>query len=319
MRIGTPGQRVSDQIMRGFVARQLGIPETDAEQDALTKTAAVTDQPKTSTDHNAASCPECGANMLRKGNMERCACGYAQASPTARVANETAAQPRRASETSVAEYYKKIFPDDYVSELTGEPDAGQGGEKVEYGHVNLNKPTGDVGVKAHRVSVRRFVAEGAEDSAGECEVPDKDPTPPEAKPNGKAKETGDCKEMGGDSANSVGGPSDIPAGEKPNGKANEAGEVKTPDLGVPKGAHRRTAGGMCQKCGTALDQAGACPTCNSGAEQNQAQASRMLTREQVAAFCPECAVEMKRLGVKAISARWIASKIAERARAQRTA
>lgn len=34
---------------------------------------------------------------------------------------------------------------------------------------------------------------------------------------------------------------------------------------------RKRADGICQKCGTPLNQAGQCPTCNSGAEQAQAQ------------------------------------------------
>lgn len=331
MRIGTPGHRASDRIMQAFVSKQLGIPETEAdlpvEKTASTIKTAACDCPKgckcascdchkSAAKHTAVSCPECGSAMARRGNMERCACGYAQATA---AAQKTANQKRKASETSVTEYYKKIFPDDYVNELTGKPDSGDGGEKVEYGHVDINKPVGDVGVKAHRVSARQVLAE---DGAGDCEVPDKDPTPPDQKPNGSANEAGDAKMMGGESANSVGGPEDMPKGEKPNGSANEAGEVKTPDLGVPSKAatRKRAVGSVCAKCGTALDQSGQCPTCNGSAEQAQAQASRkMLSREQVAALCPSCADEMKRQGVKAISAEWLAKSIAGRAQELRTA
>jgi hypothetical protein len=288
--IGIPGKRVSDQIMTRFAARQLGIPETDAEVEATTKTAAAEgDCPKgckcakcmkTAGTH----CPQCGGPMAVKGNMERCACGYAQATQTAR---KTAAEKKKASETSVSEYYKKIYPDDYVSELTGTPDSGKGGEKVEYGHVSIDKPVGEVGVKASRVTAREVLGFGEEQTdvpqAGDCEVKDSKPTPKSEKPNGSANEAGDCKVQSGDSANSVGGPGDIPKGEKPNGSAGEAGDVKTPDLGVPKGA--RT----------------------------------MLTRAQIAAICPECAEQMKKDGIKAVSAEFIAKTIAARAAEARTA
>ena len=323
MRIQEPGKRASDSIMQRFAARHLGIYETDADLDAAT----AKDEPVVKTadaKKTANSCPECGGPLQVKGNMERCACGYGQATAASVKQAETT---RKASETSVAEYYKKIFPDDYVSELTGDPDSGKAGEKVEYGTLDAEKPVGSnvpggsSVTKAHRVTVREIRGFGEEQKdvpqAGDCEVPDKDPTPPKEKPNGAVNEAGDAKMMSGDSANSVGGPGDIPAGEKPNGKANEAGDVKVPDLGVPKGATRRglskKAGGACQKCGTGLNQAGQCPTCNSSAEQAQAQASKMIPREVIARWCPECAEEMKRAGVKSVSAAFIAKKIAERA------
>jgi hypothetical protein len=284
--IGIPGQRASDRIISGFVARSLNIPETEAE---LTKTAAAEECPKGCKCAKCAAktagthCPQCGGGMQTKGNMERCACGYAQATHAAKTASET---KKKASETSVAEYYKKIYPDDYVSELTGSPDSGKGGEKIEYGTVPCDKAVGDVGVKASRVSVRDILAFGEEQTdvpeAGKCEVPDKKPIPKSEKPNGAVNEAGDCHDMGGDSANSVGGPNDIPKGEKPNGPVNEAGEVKTPDLGVPKGA------------------------------------KKMLTRAQVAAFCPECAEEMKKSGIKAVSTEFIAKTIANRAKQLRS-
>lgn len=292
--IGIPGQRASDRIISSFVASTLGCPETD-EQDTTTKTAAA--KTAESCDcgpgckcacnchgKEASHCPQCGGGMQVKGNMERCVCGYAQATHAAKTASDT---KKKASETSVEEYYKKIYPDDYVSELTGDPDSGKAGEKVEYGTVPCDKPVGDVGVKASRVSVRDVVAFGEEQSdvpeAGKCEVPDKKPTPKSEAPNGAVNEAGDAHMMGGDSANSVGGPNDIPKGEKPNGKVNEAGDVKVPDLGVPKGA------------------------------------KKMLTREQVAAFCPECADEMKKSGIKAVSTEFIAKQIAARAKQLRTA
>lgn len=288
--IGIPGHRASDQIMTRFVANHLGIPER--ESDITTKTASVQktacgcdckpgEKCASCECHKSASahCPQCGGGLVAKGNMERCACGYAQATAAAK---KTAEAVKKASETSVEEYYKKIYPDDYVSELAGSPDSGKAGEKVEYGHVSIDKPVGDVGVKATRVTAREVIAFGEEQKdvpqAGDCEVPDKKPTPPEEKPNGSVNEAGEAKMMGGESANSVGGPNDIPKGEKPNGPVNEAGEVKVPDLGVPKGA------------------------------------KRMLSREQIAVLCPECAEEMKRSGIKAVSAEFIAKQIAARAK-----
>jgi hypothetical protein len=227
--------------------------------------------------------------MAVKGNMERCACGYAQATHATR---KTAAQKRKASETSVADYYKKIYPDDYVSELTGKPDSGKAGEKVEYGNLDADKPVGDVSpggssVNARRVTARDILAFGEEQEgipqACVCEVKDGKPAPKSEQPNGSVNEAGDCKNQGGDSANSVGGPGDIPKGEKPNGAAGEAGDVKTPDLGVPKGA------------------------------------KGFISREMVAKFCPECADEMKRAGIKAISASFIAKTIADKAKQAKTA
>jgi len=298
MRIGTPGLKGSDQIMQRFVAKQLGIPETDAQLEKtpeMKKEAAIVVA--------GILCPECGSRMDRSGNMERCACGYAQATASA----TKVAEKKRASDTSVAEYYKKIYPDDYVSELTGKPDSSK---VTEYGHVPIDKPVGDVGMKTS-LRVR------GEDEAGKCEVKDSDPTPPEESPCGSANEAGECKDMGGESANSVGGPGDIPGSEKPNGKAQEAGQVEVADAGLPsaaKSSRRRVAvGAACAKCGSSLDQSGQCPTCGATSTP-QVQGRRMLTREQIAIICPSCAQEMQRLGVKAISANWLASQIAGRAR-----
>jgi hypothetical protein len=288
--IGIPGQRVSDQIMTRFAAHTLGIPETETEQETV-KTAAKDGEcppgckcAKCASKTAGAHCPQCGGSMAVKGNMERCACGYAQATAAARKTAET---KRRASETSVSEYYKKIYPDDYVTEMTGKPDSGKAGEKIEYGHVSPDKPVGDVGVHAARVTAREVLAFGEEQegvpTAGECEVKDSKPAPKSEQPNGSAGEAGDAKMQGGESANSVGGPSDIPKGEKPNAAAGEAGDVKVPDLGVPKGA------------------------------------KGFISREVVAKFCPECADEMKRAGIKAISASFIAKTIAAKAKQAKTA
>lgn len=109
--------------------------------------------------------------------------------------------------------------------------------------------------------------------AGEVTLPDNHPesglTP------GSGGDCPDPKWQKGDSANSVSGPEKV-KDHGTSGKPKESGDVKEPDLGVPKGASmRRRADGICQKCGTPLNQAGQCPTCQSGAEQQQAQESSM--------------------------------------------
>jgi hypothetical protein len=158
--------------------------------------------------------------------------------------------------------------------------------------------------------------------AGEAEVPDAHPESGASSGSG-ATSTPDPKRQSGESANSVTGPEkvrDHGTGDSPK----DSGDVKTPDLGVPKGASmrltadeeddddghscnqcggplvplgslgkrkhyrcrncgaqtskkgmRKRADGTCQKCGTPLNQAGMCPTCNSSAEQQQAQDSPM--------------------------------------------
>ena len=324
--IGIPGQRHSDRLVQRFVAGKLGIPETDADLPTppTTKTASTeTPDPKTAGTH----CPECGGAMSVKGNMERCACGYACATA---AAVKSVGRKKLASETSVKEYYSKIYPDDYVSELSGKPDSGKAGEKVEYGTVPLEKPVGDVGVgvKASRVTARDILGFGEEQGdvppAGKTEVPDKKPTPPDEGPNKAVNEAGDAKMMGEESANSVGGPNDIPKGEKPNGPVNEAGEVKVPDLGVPSGKKGKTVRGItCPKDGSVLNAMGQCPTCSAAGEQQDdagtAQANQLISREVVAKFCPECAEEMKKAGIKAVRASFIAKAITDRAKQIRTA
>ena len=106
--------------------------------------------------------------------------------------------------------------------------------------------------------------------AGEVKVPDNHPE--SGVSSGKGGDVPDPKWQKGDSANSVSGPEKV----HQHGTGEQCpGEVKAPDLGVPKGALRKQADGICQKCGTPLNQAGQCPTCQSGAEQQQAQESSM--------------------------------------------
>lgn len=131
--------------------------------------------------------------------------------------------------------------------------------------------------------------------AGEAEVPDSHPESGVGAGSG-ATSTPDPKRQKGESANSVTGPEKV-KDHGAGGSPKPAGEVKEPDLGVPsKAAMRRKADGTCQKCGTALNQAGQCPTCNSGAEQQQANGNDMsptvaLSRKDVrraAAHKPGC-------------------------------
>ena len=68
---------------------------------------------------------------------------------------------------------------------------------------------------------------------------------------------------------------------------------------------------------------GQCPTCSAAGEQQDdagtAQANQLISREVVAKFCPECAEEMKKAGIKAVRASFIAKAITDRAKQIRTA
>lgn len=339
MKIVQPGSRHSDAIIQRFVAESLHIAETDEEfsktasaEEGSEKTAGKCECPPGCKcdcdchDKTASACPECGSAMLRKGNMERCACGYAQAAElTAKTADK-----KTAKDTSVAEYYRKIFPDDYASELASDkcvtPPAG---EKVEY----KSKPVDSKVSK--RVTAREILA-GEE--AGKCEVPDADPASGLSAGSGDTS-TPDPKWQKGDSANSVSGPEKVKdhgAGDKPK----EAGDVDVPDLGLPKGATRVTArevladidrvdaagGGECDlstdhtNSVSGPEKAESHGTGMKAPDEVKAPdlkaADRMISREVIARFCPECAEEMAHRGIKAVRASFIASQIAERAEAR---
>ena len=358
MKIVQPGSRHSDAIIQRFVAESLHIAETDEE---FSKTAArgcpceckectgTKDCPCSCPDcvcqktaskvaakcpdcppgctckcdchaKTASACPECGSAMLRKGNMERCACGYAQAS-------EMTAVKKTAKEMSVEEYYRKIFPDDYASELAADKSVTPpAGEKVEY----KNKPVDSKVSK--RVTAREILAA---EEAGKCEVPDAHPENGVSSGSGDTS-TPDPKWQKGDSANSVSGPEKVKehgAGDKPK----EAGDVDTPDV---KSANRVTAREILADIDRVHPAGGG--TCDLSTEHTNSvsgpekadehgaglkepldvkapdlkAADRMIPREVVAKFCPECADEMARRGIKAVRASFIASQIAERAEAR---
>jgi len=225
MKIVPIGSRHSDDIIRRFVASELRIPETDDEGFDKSAAKCEKDCPpgcdcecvcdgkeassKAETAKEATACPNCGAHMQKTGNMERCACGYGQATQAARTA-------KAVKDTGVAEYYKKIYPDDYAKEMTSDgcvtPEAGK---KVEYGH----KP-------ALKVSVRSLLG-----YTNDVNIPDKNPESGVSSGSGKT-ETPDPKWQSGDSANSVSGPERVEShgvGSSPK----EQGKVDVPDLGVP--------------------------------------------------------------------------------------
>lgn len=154
MRILNHGQRFSDRVILRTVAETLGIPETEAaglNKTASDHTAACANCPcedgmtckkcachtSASTEHTAEmGCPECETKMYRTldESMNRCAsCGYAEAVQKP----DTVVNQKTAADTSLLEYYKQIFPDDYAKELTADtaPKTPAAGKKVEYGTV----------------------------------------------------------------------------------------------------------------------------------------------------------------------------------------
>lgn len=323
MKIGTPGERHSDAIMRRFAASTLGIDEFDAPE--MEKTAAKDccdkcsegetcvncecHKKEASVEKNASACPECGGGMQVTGNMERCACGYAQASTLAKAG-------KAAKDTSVGEYYRKIFPDDYAKQLSAEGEVTPpAGKKVEYGSKPVDSKVGG------RVYLRNIVAEG---DYKDCEVPDSHPESGASAGSG-ATDTPDPKWQSGDSANSVSGPEKADShgvGSSPK----ESGDVETPDV---KSARRRKAVSAESESLDLSDGANSV----SGPEKAKSHgagtaepssvsapdlknANRLIPRSTIAKFCPECAVEMERRGIKAVKASFIAKQIAERAEAR---
>ena len=345
MRIGTPGERSSDRIMRKMVAGRLGIAETETERLAANGCGSCGHSAeKTASDCScedcpcsgkeaarcASGCPECGAAMQVRGNMERCAgCGYATASEEGKeTLSRTASATKKASETSIlaylikeatedeAAYYKKIFPDEYANELTGKPDSGKPGEKVEYS----SKPADG------KVSARR---RHAEHEAGQCEVPDAHPEQGASAGSG-ATELPDPKWQSGDSANSISGPEKVKEhGGHVGGEPGEAGDVSEPDLGVPSKAARRVrADGridLSEHGANSVD--GPTPpkpkAQSANADGGQVSepdlgipskgADRWIDRKLMAVLCPPCAREMQACGIKRVRASWLSSQLAKQA------
>jgi len=342
MKIVTPGERHSDAIMRRFAADSLGISEFD--EPELEKTAAKDccekcsegetcvncecHKKEASVDKKANACPECGGHMQVTGSMERCACGYAQASTIAKAA-------KAAKDTSVGEYYRKIFPDDYAKQLSADKEVTPpAGKKVEYGSKPVDSKVGG------RVYLRTVVAEG---DYKDCEVPDSHPESGASAGSG-ATDTPDPKWQSGDSANSVSGPEKADS-HGVGGKPKDAGDVETPD--VKSAGKARKDCSDCQEIKKAcykhrkavsaesesLDLSTEHTNSVSGPEKSKSHgagtaepssvsapdlknANRLIPRSTIAKFCPECAVEMERRGIKAVKASFIAKQIAERAEAR---
>lgn len=191
--IKEPGKKFSDTIIAKYVSERLGIPVSMDDVHEIQKTATA------QQDHPAPPAT----------------------SPTPSRSAQDAGQPamhrRSAAETPVLEYYKKLYPQEYVSQLTETP-APQKQKTVSY----------------------------------------------EEKP----AET-------------------FPAIQK----------SKSPDVSYPDPKIKNPSLDLLPPNGPA----------------KRATTSRMLTREQIAKICPECAEEMKRHRVRAISAQYLAKKIAERA------
>jgi hypothetical protein len=83
--------------------------------------------------------------------------------------------------------------------------------------------------------------------------------------------TADDEDDGGHQCSQCGGPL-VPLGSL--GKRKHY-RCRNCGMDSSKTSMRKKADGTCQKCGTPLNQAGMCPTCNSSAEQQQAQTSQM--------------------------------------------
>ena len=330
MKIVTPGERHSDAIIRKIAAESLGIPEfektADGECDccpcpqgnckcgcacpghkqfaqASVKVASDCDccpcpqgnckcgcacPGHTPEVKSASACPECGAAMQVSGNMERCPCGYAQA---------TKRSAKSAKDTSIMEYYRKLYPDDYAKQLWADskvtPPAGK---PVEYGC----KPVELVAAKA-----------------GECHVPDAHPESGVSAGSG-AEKNPEPKWQKGDSANSVSGPEKA----KSHGPGLKSPlDIKVPDvrhaassthedLDLSLGANSVSGPERAKSHGAGLTNP------RDVEVPDLKNADRLIPREVIARFCPECAQEMARRGIKAVKASFIAKQIAARAEEQ---
>jgi len=161
-----PGEKYSDRIIRRFVSDALNIPETAGHVKMAREHCAVEDsEHPESMDYtnemqssdvlseyredqgeDDVTCPVCREDMVEASqNMLRCVCGYATAAPQRRetvLATDT--RPLReklASETlpGVAEYYKKLYPQEYVNELLGTPSSLKRKKVYDYGMVTKNR------------------------------------------------------------------------------------------------------------------------------------------------------------------------------------
>lgn len=265
MRILT-GERPSDRLITKMAAESLGIPETEED---LPEVVASEDLKDLLIKKAAKNCPDCGSEMRVEGSMNRCGCGYACSASLASDGTVKHAEEKTPGETSITEYYSKIYPKDYVNDLkaTG-PVTPKGGEKVQYGHVPVDKKVSGRALSAKDL---RKSAEGY-DGAGRTEV--KDAHPESGLSAGSAGEkTPEPKNQGSPSANSVEGPE--VANSLGTGLA-DPDSVSMPDIGVPGKAAGRDP---------------------------------WVTRQQMASICPSCADEMARRGIKRVRASVIARQL----------
>lgn len=232
MKILAQDERCSERLIRKLTADILNIPESDDGETQKTATdeaakcakcgSEMADEKcvkcaKEASDTTASACPKCDSPMQVIANIERCVCGYGQPAR------------KKAEDTSVGEYYRKIFPDAYVSEMTGDPKE-TGDEEVKYEMKSNTKVSAREVMRRKRV---RRKMHGSE-TAGECEVPDAHPESGVNEGSG-ATATPDPNEQKDESANSVTGP------EKANSHGTglqDPGSVSAPDLGLPKGAKK---------------------------------------------------------------------------------
>lgn len=207
MQIKEPGKKYSDKIIARYVAENLGIPENieefhnnldRGEDRQVTAADSSSSKHKTDDTKDTTKCPP-----------------------------ESPKKKKSAADTSILEYYKKLYPFEYVSQLTeSDTKVTRPKEKVTY-----------------------------------------EPKPATAFP-------------------------DLPKKKAP--------EVKYPDPKVPSVSLKPL------------------PPNGPDPAKKKATRSRMLTREQIAKICPECAEEMRKNKIKAVSAEYIARQIAKRAQIERS-
>jgi len=323
MKILSQDERHSERIIQKLAADILNIPETDAdlekeaaekcldckcspcecpsnksamtEEGKCAKCGAELVQGKCAKCASVSRCPSCDGPMQVIGNIERCACGYGKAAQ------------KRAEDTSIGEYYRKIFPDAYVSEMTGKPKETPDKDICYEMKSNTKISAKDI-IKKKPMRKMHGGAEGS----GECTVPDAHPESGVGEGSG-ADVTPDPKWQSGESANSVTGPEKV---TQHGTGLKEPDSVVAPDLGLPRGARKATREYYkCQSCGHdyKADASTTCPQCDSPEVKRAVKDSEWVTREVMAVLCPPCAEEMARRGITRVKAETIAKLIAKRA------
>jgi hypothetical protein len=159
--------------------------------------------------------------MQKIAGIRRCVCGFAT----------TAEKP--AKETGVAEYYRKIYPDAFVSEMTGDP-ASIKDDNVKYEvEKSESKKVSSKAILERKRAREKKRAEGL-DGAGQTDVPDAHPESSVGAGSGSDKPK--AKMITEESANSVSGPNDASKHGPGNGKYTK---TEAPDLGQGKHKAKR--------------------------------------------------------------------------------